>query len=275
MAGTPTIALLGYGEAGSAFGRDLLVAGARVRVYDPEVRPEDPLEVCSDEAEAARGADLVLSVNSSSAAVDALRAGLTGLSPHAVWADLNTGSPGLKTTLERLAAEAGRTFADVAIMAPVPGRGLRVPMLVSGGGAEHVAAVLGALGTPITIQPGAAGAAAQRKLLRSVFFKGLAASVVEALEAARAAGCEEWLRENIAMELAGADASTVDRLVSGTHQHAKRRADEMAASAQMLEELGVPPLMARASRDLLRRLLAGDREPATSGHRRGSSRSRV
>ena len=258
MEGVPTIALLGYGEAGSAFGRDLLVAGARVRVYDPQVQPEDSVEACSDEAEAARGADLVLSVNSSLAAVDALRTGLAGLSPNSVWADLNSGSPGLKTTLEGLATEAGMTFADVAIMAPVPGKGLRVPMLVSGGGAERVTVILGALGTPITVQPGPAGAAAQRKLLRSVFFKGLAASVVEALEAARAAGCEEWLRENIAIELAEADASTVERLVSGTHQHAKRRVEEMAAAAQMLDELGVPPLMAGASRDLLRRMLVGD-----------------
>ncbi len=252
----PTIALLGYGEAGSAFGADLVAAGARVRVHDPAVSPAPPVEVCADEAEAARGADLVLSVNSSSAATDALRAGVPGLAPDAVWADLNTGSPGLKSRLDDLTRRAGRTFADVAIMAPVPGKGLRVPMLASGTGAARVVEILGPLGTPVTVQPGPAGAAAERKLLRSVFFKGLAASVVEALEAARAAGCEDWLRENIAAELAEADASTVERLVSGTHQHARRRAEEMAASAEMLDELGVPPVMAGASRDLLRRVLA-------------------
>jgi hypothetical protein len=92
--------------------------------------------------------------------------------------------------------------------------------------------------------------------LRSVFFKGLAAAVVEALEAGRAAGCEDWLRANIAEELASSDAETVDRLVSGTYVHAKRRADEMAASAEMLRDLGVEPLMASASRDLLRRIVS-------------------
>ena len=35
---------------------------------------------------------------------------------------------------------------------------------------------------------GPAGLAAARKLLRSVFYKGMAASIVEALDAARAAG---------------------------------------------------------------------------------------
>jgi hypothetical protein len=64
------------------------------------------------------------------------------------------------------------------------------------------------------------------------------------------------LRENIATELAEADRSTVERLVTGTRLHAKRRADEMAASAEMLEHLGVEPIVADASRDLLRRILA-------------------
>jgi 3-hydroxyisobutyrate dehydrogenase-like beta-hydroxyacid dehydrogenase len=84
-----------------------------------------------------------------------------------------------------------------------------------------------------------------------VFYKGLAAAVVEALAAARAAGCEEWLAANISAELAAFDEQTIDRLVEGTHQHARRRAEEMAAAAEQLAELGVPPRIAAAARDLL------------------------
>ena len=87
-----------------------------------------------------------------------------------------------------------------------------------------------------------------------MFFKGLAGAVVEALEAARAAGCEDWLRANIAEELTAADEHTVDRLITGTRKHAVRRAAEMEAAAAMLVELDVPPAIAAASRDLLRRL---------------------
>ena len=47
-----------------------------------------------------------------------------------------------------------------------------------------------------------------KKLLRSVFYKGMAAAVVEALEAARAAGYEQWLREHLAAELTAANAGT-------------------------------------------------------------------
>ena len=85
----------------------------------------------------------------------------------------------------------------------------------------------------------------------------MAASIVEALEAARAAGDEQWLHEHIATELAASDAATVERITDGTRRHAVRRTAEMEAAADMLTELGVPPLMADASRALHERL-AGD-----------------
>jgi 3-hydroxyisobutyrate dehydrogenase-like beta-hydroxyacid dehydrogenase len=140
---------------------------------------------------------------------------------------------------------------DVALMAPVPGRGLRTPMVVSGDGASRYAELLAGLGIEVAVLPGPAGVAISRKLLRSVFYKGLAAAVVEALRAAEAAGCADWLRSNISAELAAFDERTVDRLVDGTHRHARRRADEMSAAAEQLGGLGVPARIATAARDLL------------------------
>jgi 3-hydroxyisobutyrate dehydrogenase-like beta-hydroxyacid dehydrogenase len=248
------IAVLGLGEAGSAIASDLLAAGARVRGYDPAVAAGPGLTDTGSEAEAAQGADLVLSVNSAKAAVDAFRAGRRGLGPGALWADLNTASPGVKRELAGIAEAGGMPFADVAMMAPVPGRGLRVPMLASGDGADRYAGLLTPLGADIEVLAGPAGLAASRKLLRSVFYKGMAASIVEALEAARAAGHEQWLREHIAAELAAADARSVERILDGTARHAVRRAAEMEAAADMLTDLGVRPLMADASRVLHERL---------------------
>ena len=245
---TLTVAVLGLGEAGGAIARDLVEAGAVVRAYDPAVPAGDGMVQAADEADAAR-ADLVLSVNSAKAAADALRAGLASAT---IWADLNTASPGLKRQLAEIAGNV--PFADVAIMAPVPGRGLRVPLLASGTAATRVAELLTPLGASVQTMDGPAGLAAERKLLRSVFFKGLAAAVVEALAAGRAAGCEDWLRDNITEELTRAGESTVERLVSGTHQHAVRRADEMTAATDMLTELGVAPTITAATRDLLTRL---------------------
>ena len=95
------------------------------------------------------------------------------------------------------------------------------------------------------------GTAAARKLLRSVFLKGIAAALIEALSAARAAGCEDWLRANIVAELTAADARTVERLETGTYRHAGRRIDEVTATVELLDGLGVPARISAATRDWL------------------------
>jgi 3-hydroxyisobutyrate dehydrogenase-like beta-hydroxyacid dehydrogenase len=203
-----------------------------------------------DEAGAVADAELVLSVNSSHDALTALTNALPALRPGTVWADLNTASPGVKAALVE-AAPPGVSVVDVALMSPVPGKGLRTPMIVSGEGAARYAQLLAGLGVRVEVLDGPAGAAISRKLLRSVFYKGLAAAVVEALAGAEQAGVGDWLRGNISAELAGFDDRTIDRLVEGTHVHARRRADEMAAATEQLRELGVEPRIAAAARDLL------------------------
>jgi 3-hydroxyisobutyrate dehydrogenase-like beta-hydroxyacid dehydrogenase len=249
------IAVLGFGEAGSLIASDLVAAGAAVRGFDPAVPPPDGVVGAGSDAEAVVGADLVLSLNSAADAVTALTASLDALPPRAVWADLNTASPAVKRRLADIGAGRGVPVTDIAMMAPVPGRGLRVPMLASGD-AEFAAAALRRYGADIEVLDGPAGLAATRKLLRSVFYKGMSASIVEALNAAAAAGLEDWLRPHIAEELTAADASTVDRIVTGTRRHAVRRGHEMAAAAEMLADLGVQPIMADASRVLHERLAA-------------------
>jgi len=91
-------------------------------------------------------------------------------------------------------------------------------------------------------------------LVRSVFAKGLAASVGEALAAAQRLGCEEWLYGEIERALTEADDALLRRLVEGSRQHAARRAEEMAAAVAMLDELEVPPRIAAAAEEWLRSL---------------------
>lgn len=248
------IAVLGLGEAGSEIARDLVVAGADVRGYDPKVTPGDGVTPRADEADAVRDADLVLSVNSSHDAMTALANALPTLRPGTVWADLNTASPGVKAQLADVAARRQVPVVDVALMSTVPGKGVRTPMIVSGDGAAAYAEVLAGFGVEVTVQPGPAGAAISRKLLRSVFWKGVAAAAVEAMTAADAAGDTEWLHANISAEFAGFDEHTLDVLLTGSRKHARRRADEMDAATQQLVELGVQPRIAAATRDQLAEL---------------------
>ena len=256
LAARLTVGVLGLGEAGSEIAGGLAAAGVRVRGFDPVQPAPAGVDMAAGDADACRGAALVISLVTAEAAEDALRMALSGLAGSTVYADANTSAAGLKQRLADTAGQAGITFADVAIMAPVPGRGLAVPMLMSGPGAEAASAILGACGGRAEIVPGPPGTAATRKLLRSVFYKGMAAAAIEALQAARAAGSEDWLREHLAAELAAADAATLARLEEGSYQHARRRAQEMAAASTMLGELGVPDRIARASQQWLADLAA-------------------
>jgi 3-hydroxyisobutyrate dehydrogenase-like beta-hydroxyacid dehydrogenase len=208
-------------------------------------------ENAPDAATAVAGADVVLSVNAAAVAVEVVREALSALDADALYADLNTAAPALK---RELAILAGNRFADVALLGPVPAKGIATPALASGPGAQEFAAALAPLGMPVTVVSDQAGDAAAMKLVRSVFMKGLAASAVESVAAAEAAGHGDWLKDEIAAVIG---RPLLDRLLEGSRAHAARRVDEMEAAAELLVEFGVEPRIARASAELL----AGLAEP--------------
>jgi 3-hydroxyisobutyrate dehydrogenase-like beta-hydroxyacid dehydrogenase len=187
----------------------------------------------------------VLSANAAAAALAAAREARPALGPDTLYADLNTASPALK---RELAALLGERFVDVALLGPVPAKGIATPALAAGPAAPAFAETLGPLGMPVTVVSGRAGDAAAMKLVRSVFMKGLAASAVESVAAAEAAGHGDWLKDEIAAVIG---RPLLDRLLEGSRMHAVRRVDEMEAAAQLLVELGVEPRIARASAELL------------------------
>lgn len=251
--GVTHVALLGLGEAGSAFARDLVAAGVPTAGWDPAPGRSVPgLRYARDTVDAVAEAELVLSLNSASVAVSVAESVAPSLSRGCLFADLNTASVQAKREVAGVVRSVGASFADVALLSPVPGRGIRTPSLVSGDGAERYAGMLRSFGAQVEVVGADPGAAAARKLLRSVFMKGLAASLLESLAAAEAAGCAGWLRADIAATLRDADESLVDRLVEGTTRHAVRRIAEMEAAAELLRELGIEPHIAQAATDVLR-----------------------
>jgi 3-hydroxyisobutyrate dehydrogenase-like beta-hydroxyacid dehydrogenase len=254
MSPGPTIAVLGLGEAGSAIAADLAAAGVRVLGFDPAQAPPDGVEGAGSPADAAGTADVVLSVNAAAVAMEVAEAVAPTLEDGRLYADLNTAAPALKRAIAGVVEPRGAAFADVALMEPVPDWGARTPALASGSGAERFATVFGGFGMPVTRVGEEPGAAAARKLARSVFMKGQAAAIGEALAAAERLGCEDWLYADIESTLTRADGRLLRRLVEGSRQHAGRRVDEMAAAVAMLEELEVEPRVAAASEAWLRSL---------------------
>lgn len=249
------ITMVGLGEAGRLIGEGLAAAGAKVQGHDPFVEPPDsPIVRHAELEDALADAEIVISLVGPDAAEKVAARALALMPASAVYADLNTLSPGEKKAIGALAREADVPFADVAVMAPVPRAGSRTPLLAAGSGAQTLTAVLSPLGTPVRAVSEEAGDAAARKMLRSVFMKGLAALIIESLDAASAVGADGDLRDQIAAEFGENGAALVDRLVDGTLQHAGRRVHEMEAAQAYLEELGVDHPVADATVAHLRRL---------------------
>jgi 3-hydroxyisobutyrate dehydrogenase-like beta-hydroxyacid dehydrogenase len=252
------VAVLGLGEAGSRLAADLARAGDEVCGYDPAPVPAIPgVDKYESAQEAIAGCSLSLAVTHASQARTLLASVAGSMPGDLIYADLSAGSPGLKEELADRAGSRGARFVDVALMAPVPGRGLATPALASGSGATQYAALINARGGRVEVVGEQAGAAAARKLLRSVVMKGLAGLLIESTEAAARYNQGEWFWNHLVDQLGAIDQDLMERLVDATPVHAGRRLEEMEAARDLLIEAGVPATMTEATIALLRRFIEG------------------
>ena len=249
---TLEVAVLGLGEAGGTIASGLAAAGARAglgprrRGAAGQSRPE------RNSSEAVADTELVLSLTTAAHAVDAAASVASSLTAGQVYADLNTTAP-RSTRGRRNDPAHGRKVRRRSAPRPRARGASGQPALASGDGAERFAELVRLFGMPVEIVGTEPGDAAGLKLLRSVFMKGLAASVLESIEAAKRLGADDWLRREIADVLG---EPLLERLLSGSMTHAERRLDEMEAAAAYLEELGVEPRVSRAAAERLRELVA-------------------
>ena len=252
-----TICIFGLGEAGTIISSDLLSANISVHAYDPApVITPAGVSRFEDPGEAVLGVDAVLALTAAADAATALAQSFEQIPQNALYADFSTGSAGLKRKLAEKLAGRGIDFADIALLAIVPGRGLRTQALAAGTGAERFVKSFLPLGMPVQSLGTRAGDAAMRKLLRSVFTKGLAAVIIEAMRGAEEAGLSEWLWQNISNEITQADEHWLGRLVMGSEVHAQRRLHEMETSVALLRELGIEPLMTASTVACLKQLMS-------------------
>jgi 3-hydroxyisobutyrate dehydrogenase-like beta-hydroxyacid dehydrogenase len=247
------IAILGIGEAGGALARDLIAKGVRVRGWDPEPRMiPDGLDFASSNPAAVSGVDIVLSVNWASVAVEVAVEVASVLRLNQLFADLNTAAPQNKRDVAAIIEKTGASFVDAALMDPVLPRGLGTPVYASGSGAEVFAEKMTPLGMPVTFLDREAGNAATHKLVRSIVYKGIAAVVMECLQAAEALNMSEYARAQMMTILR--DEAMIDRFVNGSIKHARRRVQEMEAVVEMLNSIGVSAFTSYAAMQRLKEI---------------------
>jgi len=225
-----------------------------VRGWDPEPRNlPDGLDFAASNPAAVSGADIVLSVNWASVAVEVAREVAPALAPNQLYADMNTAAPQLKRDIAPIIEKAGASFIDAALMDPVPPRGLGTQVYASGSGAKLFAEKMSPLGMPVTFLDDEAGKAATHKLVRSIMYKGVAAVIIECLEAAEKLNMTEYARLQMLKIIY--DEPMIDRFVSGSVKHARRRVEEMEAVVEMLNSIGVSSFTSQASVQRLKEIM--------------------
>jgi len=251
------VGFIGLGEAGHIYAAATAAAGHDVTGFDPAApSTPDGVRRLDTAAEVVASSELVVVLTGASFSGRIAADEARHLAPGAIWSDFTTASAQVMREAEAVVEAAGGRFADVAVLGPVPTKGAATETMVSGSAADDVAVFLRSLGAEVETVDAPAGEATSRKLLRSVMMKSLATTVVEALEAGRAAGCEEWVHAQVAAQLSGDADAKIERYVSGSRKHAVRRAHEMDSVVEHLAALGVEAEMSAASGRVLRRLAA-------------------
>jgi 3-hydroxyisobutyrate dehydrogenase-like beta-hydroxyacid dehydrogenase len=267
MTNKMNLALIGYGEVGHIFAREFLSGGkAIVAAYD--ILFDDPSEGRSriddargagvrpalSAADAAAGADVVISAVTAASAANVADEAITYLRPGQIFFDINSASPGTKKRAAEHVNASGALYVEGAVMAPVPGPDLKVPILAGGAAAEGASKILNELGmniTPVTREPGRASA---MKLCRSIMIKGIEALIIDCASAAQLWDVENEVYASLGATFPSIDFRELAKTMAGrVRQHGIRRAAEMREAGMMLDDLGLDGSLSRAVADAQQR----------------------
>jgi len=256
------IGFLGFGEVGQRFAADLRAAhaGMELAAFDlllhqgaagDAMRRHATAHRVSlgiDAAALAGGCTLIFSAVTADQTGEAARSLAAGPLGNAWVVDVNSAAPATKIQCARLIDAAGGRYVEAAVMTSVPPHGIRVPMLLGGVHAAEAERLLRELGFAAETVSRELGVASAIKLCRSVIIKGLESLVVESFSAARSLGVERHVLASLHETYPQFDwEKQGDYLFSRVIQHGKRRAEEMRASAQMIDATGVGGVMAEAA----------------------------
>jgi 3-hydroxyisobutyrate dehydrogenase len=199
MVDNATVAVLGTGIMGAAMARNLISAGMEVRAWNrtrekAEPLAEDGAKVTDTPAEAAEGADFLITMLSDAGAVEEAAGGnvLPALAEDGVWLQMSTVGTEGSDRLEKLAAERGVAYVDAPVL------GTKQPaeqgaLVVLASGPEEVREkcqpVFDAVGNKI-LWLGPAGAGSRLKLVVNNWIVGLVGVLAETTALAEATGVD-------------------------------------------------------------------------------------
>lgn len=167
-----------------------------------------------------------------------------------IYADVSASTPAVKEQVWNSVKDKGVLFVDAAMLGSLPLEKHKVPIMASGNGANSFCEMMSPYGMKITYVSEKPGDASAIKLIRSIFMKGLAGLMLEMLQASEHYQVSEQVVKSIGMSLDGIEFQLhLDRLITGTAIHAKRRSAEIKGSIQLCDEAKIKCPMTKASQE--------------------------
>jgi 3-hydroxyisobutyrate dehydrogenase-like beta-hydroxyacid dehydrogenase len=245
------IGLVGFGEAAYHIAKGLQQP---VTAFDTNVTDlvldrarQAGARLTESNRELAESCDVMMSAVTADQALIAAEENAPYLTANHIYADLNSVSPGSKQSIARVIEASGARFAEIAMMAPVPPYGHKVPMLAGGSGARDFVAALAPFGISAEIVSREVGTAAATKMFRSIIVKGLEALITECVLGASRYNADERVFASLAETFPGVNwKQLADYMVGRVVVHGERRAREMEEVAATLREIDIEPIMAEA-----------------------------
>ena len=254
------IGFIGFGEAGFHLANGLRGAGVgQIVAYDihtntpgrgEKIRQraaESGVRLLASNKLLAENADVILSTVTANKAREAAEQNVPYLASDHLYADLNSISPALKTSIGKLIETRGARFVEIAIMSPVPPHGHRVPMFLGGKYAQEFVGKLSPFGMNLEIISEQIGAASATKMCRSIIVKGLEALLLECVLGAVPYGADERVFATLEETMPGMNwKKMASYMVGRVIEHGERRARELEEVAVTLRDIGVEPIMTEA-----------------------------
>jgi 3-hydroxyisobutyrate dehydrogenase-like beta-hydroxyacid dehydrogenase len=247
------VALIGYGEVGRILAEDLRAAGQTVTAFDLKLDAAageamrahacaHGVTLAGSHAEAVRSAELIISAVTANQTIAAAEACGEDLPAGSFFLDFNSASPGTKLVAADIVARGSGRYVEAAVMAAVPPYRIKVPLLLGGPDAAALAPRLADLGFSAKLASSRLGVASATKMCRSVIIKGLEATIVESLTAARHYGVEGAVLASLLETFPGIDwEKQATYFFQRVIAHGRRRGAELIEAAVTVEEAGIPP----------------------------------
>ncbi len=253
------IAIIGFGEVGSLFARDLIAAGRKdIVAYDTALADAGSkasrnvkthgVATAPSAAAAAEGAEFVLCSVTAGSALAAAKSAAEGLRHGPFFLDVNSVSPGTKREAHDAVTAAGGRYVEAAVMTSVPPHGIRSPMLLGGPHAAAFLPLANSLGMKAEVFSDQVGGASSVKMCRSIMIKGMEAIVTECMLTARRYGVEGHVLASLADTLPHKDWPGLARyMMSRALIHGRRRAEEVREVSRTVEEAGLTAFQSPAT----------------------------